>query len=444
MNVSAAPVAATKAMQCPSCGGAIELFAAGYSTTHVCQYCGSEIDLTEDRAKLLVEHVEAAKALLIPLGTMGVLNGVEWVCVGNMEKTDGWDRWEEFLLFNPFRGYRWLVRTESGWSIGTPILSQPADPNDDRIRYEGKRLNRIYNPADSTVERAIGEFYWRVKRGDKVRSTTYAGNGLVLSCEITRDEYNWTLEEFVSSRVVAEAFGVEDTGQYPQTGSTPSPHQPNPYSEHATNFALVAGIAFVAAMLLSVLLSFEGEQKQASFNANPTNLERSFELGTFTVNGRARPFTITARGEPGDNNWMYLEYTLTNTATDEEIIASQPIQYYYGSDWREDDREGTVKISSVPPGTYRLTAEVLLPEDEVPGARERVQSRQNSGLSWDTPGYGRPITVEVYSNGVFYSNLVLLFLALFAPVIWMAARVWGFESARVSGYDGNDDYDDDD
>lgn len=436
-----AQVASTKALECPACGGPFELHAAGYSTLHVCQYCGSEIDLVaDDGVKLIAEHVEAAKALLIPLGTKGTINGVEWVCVGNLEKNDGWDTWEEFLLFNPYHGYRWLIWQAGGWSVGTPILSNPAHPRRRTFDYNGKRMKRIYEVAESTIERAIGEFYWQVKKGDKVKSTSYVGGGKVLSCELTGDEFNWTLEEFVSSKGIAKAFGIEDTGQYPKTGDYPQPHQPNPYSDSTINLALIAGIAFVASLFLSIVLSYGGEQRIQSFTANPSTSARSFEVGTFTLEGRARPVTITARGEPGDNNWMYLEYTLTNTATDEEIVASEDIEYYYGRDWKEDDRRGTKKISSVRPGTYTLTAEVLLPEDEARGPQATAALSPIWAGSGAQPG--RTVTVEVTSNGMFISNLVLLFFALFGPVIWIGIKATSFESARQSGYDGADDDDD--
>ncbi|NQX95766.1 MAG: DUF4178 domain-containing protein [Erythrobacter sp.] len=366
------------------------------------------------------------------------MGGVDWVCLGSMKKTDGWDRWEEFLLFNPYHGYRWLILTGSGWSVGTPILKRVADPRQDKFECEGATMKRIYDPAESEVERAIGEFYWQVKKGDKVRSTSYVGGGKVLSCEMTGDENNWTLEEFLTSASVADAFGVEDTGQYPEFGDYLHPAQPNPYSANAIKLDLIAGIAFPTAMLILIVLSFDGKQRMQSFTANPANNAHAFDVGTFTMTGRAKPVTITARGEPGDNNWMYLEYTLTNTATDDEIIASQPIEYYYGKDWKEDDRRGTVKLSSVPPGTYKLTAEVLLPEDELLGAA----GRQAQPSPFAINGTGRPVTVEVTSNGTFASHFFLLFLAMFGPVIWAASRAGGFESARASGYDVADDDDD--
>jgi hypothetical protein len=417
----------TRSLSCPSCGGTIELRAAGYSTLVVCQYCGSEIDLTQGDARLIAEHAEAASALIIPLGTKGAFDGITWIVIGHLHMSDGWDAWEEYCLFNPYHGYRWLVFTQSGWSIGTPVLSQPASPKQTRFSFEGAGMRRCYDPATSKVVSALGEFYWQVKRDDTVRSTSYVGGGRVLSCEITDDEYNWTREEYVRSTDVASAFGIEDTGEYPAIGELPSPHQPNPYSSDVKTLALLAAIAFLIGVFITIMLDFDGETRGQSFEANPASTSRIVSLGTFEVTDRARPFTIHARGEPGRNNWMYVEYILTNLETDEEIIASQPIEFYQGSDWTEDNRSGTVKIASVPPGRYALTAEVALPEDE-------AQARRGPG--WTPFGATRPVSFEARANGTFYSSLFLLALGLFAPVIWLAFRAAGFESKRQSGYDG--------
>lgn len=192
-----------KAMDCPSCGGGIELQAAGYSTYFVCQYCGSELDLLSDDVRLIAEHAEAAEALYIPLGTRGTLRGVEWVTIGNLKKTDGWEKWDEFLLFNPYHGYRWLVFTKDGWSFGTPILAQPERLPGGSYLYDGAGMKICYYFADSTTQSALGEFYWRAQRGDVVRSASYVGGGRMLSCEDAGSEYNWTLEEWIASSEVA-------------------------------------------------------------------------------------------------------------------------------------------------------------------------------------------------------------------------------------------------
>ena len=55
----------------------------------------------------------------------------------------------------------------------------------------------------------------------------------------------------------------------------------------------------------------------------------------------------------------------------------------------------------------------------------------------------RSVIVRAGPGGIFWSNLFLLFLALFAPVGWALYRAMAFESARRSDYDygGSDDDD---
>jgi predicted RNA-binding Zn-ribbon protein involved in translation (DUF1610 family) len=422
-----------KAMDCPSCGGGIELQAAGYSTYFVCQYCGSELDLLSDDVRLIAEHAEAAEALYIPLGTRGTLRGVEWVTIGNLKKTDGWEEWDEFLLFNPYHGYRWLVFTKDGWSFGTPILAQPERLPGGSYLYDGAGMKICYYFADSTTQSALGEFYWRAQRGDVVRSASYVGGGRMLSCEDAGSEYNWTLEEWIASSEVARAFGIQDTGQYPEIGDTPLPHQPNPHAGKAVNRGLIATVFFLLGILGATMLSYGGETRTKEYSAKVDTPNRSVSLGQFTIEDRPKPFTIATRGSPGDNNWMDVEYTLANVATGDEIIANQPIEYYFGRDWKEDDRSGTLKIASVPAGTYELTADITLPEDENPARLAR------SNASWDAQA--RPVAISASSNGVFSSNIVLLFLALFSPALWVWFKSASFEGARSAGYDGEDDDD---
>ncbi|MBT8427789.1 MAG: hypothetical protein KJO02_07150, partial [Erythrobacter sp.] len=120
---------------------------------------------------------------------------------------------------------------------------------------------------------------------------------------------------------------------------------------------------------------------------------------------------------------------LTNMDTGESRVANQPIEYYYGRDWKEDDRGGTIKLSSVPPGRYSLEAEVVRPEDE-------------RGTSASFGSKAKPVEIVAGPGGIFWSNLVLLFFVLFAPAFWVLAKSMSFEAVRRDDYDyGNDDED---
>ena len=103
---------AVKALTCPSCGGTVTLRAAGYSVTVACEYCGSILDVASPEVKLITEYQHALEGLAIKLGARGTLKGVEWEVVGYLGRSEhGTYPWSEYLLFNPYHGYRWLVPT---------------------------------------------------------------------------------------------------------------------------------------------------------------------------------------------------------------------------------------------------------------------------------------------------------------------------------------------
>src|SRR5690606_13101602 len=69
----APPAPAIKALSCPSCGGTINVKAAGYTVTVACIYCGSILDVANPQVRLITEYRQAMAELEIPLGTRGTL-----------------------------------------------------------------------------------------------------------------------------------------------------------------------------------------------------------------------------------------------------------------------------------------------------------------------------------------------------------------------------------
>ena len=426
MKNLAAP--SVRAITCPSCGGTLELRAAGFSTLIVCQYCGSELDLVDPQVRLVAEHAEAAGALLLPLGTVGVLQGVPWTAIGYLERSDGNSVWSEYLLFNPYHGYRWLVHQAAGWSLGTPLMIQPGSPRSLSQQIDGEIFAKCFREATNTVDYVLGEFYWHVRKGDRVDANGYVAGERMLSCEITGDEYEWTLEEWISSQAVADAFGIEDTGQYPARGLNPLPHQPNPFKRDASAMAAIAIVAFALALVFLMVFASSPPRSETTIMAGSDPASRQAVIEPFTIAGTSQPFVIETRGDPGDNSWLDVEYTLTNLDTDESRVANQPIQYYYGRDWKEDDRRGTLKLSSVPPGRYSLSAEVLREEDDP------------ATPPFSAPTGERKVEINAGPGGIFWSNLFVLALVLFLPVFWLTARAMVFEAVRRDDYDyGHDE-----
>ena len=118
-----------KAVTCPACGGTIEVRAAGFTVNLACQHCGSLLDVSRPEVALIRKYKRANENFALELGKRGTLFGQEWEVVGALRRKDQITIWQEFLLFNPYLGYRWLVACDGGTSSIRRTLG---------IRYNGR------------------------------------------------------------------------------------------------------------------------------------------------------------------------------------------------------------------------------------------------------------------------------------------------------------------
>ncbi len=202
---------------CPHCGAPVTV-ALSTSKSISCGSCGSIIDLSQGIGGELKSAIQDEPVQpVIPLGSVGQLQGVHWQVVGfqhRMGVAPGDDEhfgWSEYLLYNQKRGFSFLVDSEEGWSLVRPTTGAPSMSSStaSSASYMGTNYTLKYSYTAET-NYVCGEFYWLVQRGQKTQNKDFANGKRLLSMEQTPTELVWSSGDQLASEVVAKAFKLED------------------------------------------------------------------------------------------------------------------------------------------------------------------------------------------------------------------------------------------
>lgn len=437
---SIAPAPAVKPLTCPNCGGTIEIRAAGYSVTVVCSYCSSVVDVANPDAQIIAAYNQAAAELEIPLGTRGMLDGVEWEAIGYLMRSEnGSYPWEEYLLFNPYRGYRWLITDGRGWSLGEQLVATP-DVVNGGMRIDGKVYEPFFALGRAQVGYVLGEFYWRVARGEEVETADYVRPGAMLSWERNASEQSWTLSKLLDPRDVSAAFGVGP----PPKSSPPMPHQPSPHGRTLRGFGLAALLAVVALLVMQFIFSGSTTLLERDITIRTDGQEQSVTLGPIVLDRAYQAITVRAEAPGLDNAWVEFGYGLVDRANGTAYEATDIAERYSGFDsdgsWSEGSRSGSVKFAGIPAGAYDLV--VNLSGNTWTGA----QTNSVTSIFGTSPSAAMPsdelVRIVVARSGAFFSNFALAAFLILLPLLFVLLRHASFETSRKAQSDFATDDDD--
>lgn len=200
---------------CPHCGAPVQVQLAE-SKSITCRSCNSLIDLTHGIGSELRHALQDEPIVpLIPLGSLGQLQGAQWQVVGyqhRMGHEPGEDEqfgWDEYLLYERKRGFIFLVDSEEGWSIVKPTTGAPSYVDGaSSASYLGTSYQLKYS-YEAQTSYVAGEFYWPVERGQASYNRDFASGSGVLSMEQTPREITWSSGSTITSDTVAKAFGLD-------------------------------------------------------------------------------------------------------------------------------------------------------------------------------------------------------------------------------------------
>ena len=416
----APPLVKTKSLHCPNCGGPVQLRGFGHALTVVCQQCMTLLDATTPELRILQEvQTKHRFAPKIPLGTRGKFAGVAWEAIGFQRRTvedDGESfTWEEYLLFNPYKGFRYVTEFDGHWNFVAPLERQPtriAMASRPAVSIDG-RMFRHFSGANAATTFVLGEFPWRVKVGEKVIANDFIDPPLILSSETTDDEVNWSIGEYTAGVEIWKAFALPGS---PPPAKGVYLNQPSPFNRGS----MWGSFGLFILVLLALAIFFATFSRQAIVYQHAYRFstadkgEPSLVTPAFELRGRTTSLELSVQTNL-NNNWAYFNFALINDDTGTAYDFGREVSYYSGSDsdgaWTEGGNSSTVYIPSVEPGHYYLRIE---PEMEARGIRANQMSYTIT-LRHDVPNY---------------SWMWIGALLLFVPPLVHSIRVRSFESRR--------------
>ena len=231
--------AKTGAVSCPACGGPITLRGFGSVERVMCPYCGSELDPQDSgELDLLQQAQRQRRQSVLPLHSRGQLDGDLWEIIGITWRECNVDGitypWQEFLLYNPYRGYRYLVftMTDGHWTLGQVLDGAPqvqAGLGHKRVVFK-KDKYKHFQTSMAVVSYVEGEFPWQVHVGDQAVAHDYVAPPYSVSIEEAYgpegQDVNFTRMKHITGEEVWKAFGLQ--GAAPPTSGV-GMCQPNPW-----------------------------------------------------------------------------------------------------------------------------------------------------------------------------------------------------------------------
>ncbi|RVU05348.1 DUF4178 domain-containing protein [Novosphingobium umbonatum] len=416
----------SRAVTCPCCGGGIEVKAAGYTVSVACQYCGSLLDVAHPDVKVIAEYHQKLARLALPLGSRGALFGTQWEVIGWLAREASGYGWEEYLLFNPYAGYRWLVYSNGHWQFGQMLTAHPKALGDGTYGWASRRFGAEEDGAATITTKAVlGEFYWRVRAGEQVFAESFiSGDGQSLSREANGEEVQWThLVPLPSWRI--RSFTRR---QGPSSANPPSRFAAwwADFDVADTSLPNMAGIALATVMAANLLLTAMGSPSLSQRGQGQVTVDgaaAAIPIGAITLARPKQFVTIKVESSNFVNQWVDLDYRLVNRQTQAVFTAPAALEYYTGVDsdgtWSEGSHSAETLFEGVPAGQYDVVVEA---------SAHSWNDPTRAAPTYTNPFQTTPDTIGlaflVEDGGMAWGLWWLVVAGAGLPVLWVALKHW--------------------
>ncbi|PCI37487.1 MAG: hypothetical protein COB53_06430 [Elusimicrobia bacterium] len=324
--------------------------------------------------------------------------------------------WDEFLLYNPEKGFAWLVAEGGHYTLERTTNIRPiglsSTLSQKRTVDFGGQDFQIYDRGTAVLDEAEGETPWIAKPGDKFASTELIAPPRMVTIEKSKGEVEHFLGEYIEPLEVWKGFKL--SGAPPERSWVHGAQKflESDFVRQSKGWTL--GFALIFAGLFGTAL-LHTQTMTALTQAMAPRFPEPVETKTFVIEKANTVCRINTTATLS-NQWLWLGIDIL--AEDGAFAGEISVQMeeYHGVEggysWREGKNHTSAIFVIKDPGTYRL----------------RIIGEGGSGQGGNS--FNPAFQVEVLTDYVpwrFY--LIGLFFTVFA-VWWMYDHSWGFERKR--------------
>jgi hypothetical protein len=218
---------------------------------------------------------------------------------------------------------------------------------------------------------------------------------------------------------------------------TPLAHQPSPFARALKGWWPIAALAFVALIALLTLFGRTMQPQSFAFRLTPDGPQVSQTFGPIVLPLARQALTVEAVTPDVDQGWVDVDIAFVNRKTQDSYDAYALNERYSGQDsdgyWSEGSRSQTLKVASLPAGTYDMVVDA---QAHHWGSSGNYAWDQSSGIY---RADGLPpvnLNVTVARGARFASNFWIAALMILIPPLLMLALHMMFENARLAQKDG--------
>ena len=423
MSETATPRPESAQLDCPECHTSITYYDVEGSEYYACPSCHAYFKYSgEQKPKVLGNYQQAPKTSpVLPLGTLGILDGARYRVVGVTSRCEANHRqysWREYQLLQPDTGrYVQLAEYDGHWTL--IWAASHLDKNRQDFKLSDFKLFNKYQPR---VNWALGEFDWDIESDNDLKVAEHINPPRLLVHEQRGRDNQWYRGRHVAPEELAAAFNISRSALPHQQGT--GAVQPAPGSDNNSALWTLTGILIAALLLVQLVLAVRSTAvlnqtvrvtPDTTATAAPGTgrvlVSPSFTLAHQTALDIELDATLS-------NQWLELPVSLVNEQTGQGFEFTKNIEFYSGvesgENWNEGSREAEAVLSRVPAGRYHLN---FYPFTE--------------------KGVAPEIRVTVWADPALPSNFfIVLALILLVPALQMLRR-HSHERSRWSNSDYN-------